>query len=189
MITVRTTSGEPRSTAALFASILQGAYRDLLEEGVPEDMAALVRQVATEASRASRDRPLAIVVEGDPGSRALASALLEESDLQVVECASAEAAFAVLQGEADKTAFLFADEDLAGPGNGRELVASVRKRWPTIHVVITTDLDAPSLPPDIVHLVKPWRGLDLLIQAEQALAAFEPSRGNAESERSPVRER
>jgi CheY-like chemotaxis protein len=41
-------------------------------------------------------RPLALVVEDDDNQRALLSILLEESEMEVLECDSAEAAISVL---------------------------------------------------------------------------------------------
>ena len=157
--------------AKLFAGLLGRMYDDLLEEGIPEDLAALVHQVESERPRATKGRRVAIVAEMDSDVRALASMLLDETELYVIECASAEAAFAILQREGDKVAFLFAAEELAGPRSGHDLAAAVRKLWPCAHVVVTTNGPASGLPPEVVRLDKPWRGLDVLIEAERALSA------------------
>ena len=65
---------------------LADVYDNLIAEGVPEHLAALVRRV--EAGQRARTR-LALVVEDDPSVRALAEALREETALAVAGCASA----------------------------------------------------------------------------------------------------
>src|ERR1051326_2468816 len=47
-------------------------------------------------------RPIALVVEADREERALVSTLLEESEMQVIECDSAEAALAVVERKGDQ---------------------------------------------------------------------------------------
>lgn len=156
--------------AKVFAGVLERMYGGLLEEGIPDELASLVHRVETERPRETQGRRVAIVVESEPEVRALAAMLLDETELYIIECASAEAALAVLQREGDRVAFLFAAEELAGPRSGQELATAVRKLWPGAHVVVTTDRPSPDLPADVVRLDKPWRGLDVLIEAERAMA-------------------
>src|SRR4051812_40031492 len=81
---------------------LASFYDVLVAEGIPEHLAALVRKVrqsdGEDASGAAsagphascaREPRLALVVEVDPEVRALAEALLEETELDVVGCDSA----------------------------------------------------------------------------------------------------
>lgn len=163
------------SSSRQFAGLLQGFYQGLLDKGVPEHMAGLVRQLEAKISRSDADsRRLAIVVESDERTRALAAALLEETDLAVLECASAEAALALLQQHGASVAFVFADQELAGPRDGFDLAKAAASRWPAVHIVLTADSGRPGLdglPASVVTLPKPWRGLDVLIEAERALAA------------------
>ena len=164
----------PRSRAPQFAALLQDFYEDLLERGVPERLAALVRQLPDrETSAARHPGRIALVVESDDDARALAAALLEETELGVVECTSATGALDILEQQAERVAFVFADEALAGPQNGRDLAQSVATRWPHVHVVLTTSdpRRADDLPSGVRALKKPWRGLDLLVAAERAIAA------------------
>jgi CheY-like chemotaxis protein len=167
------------SRASQFASLLQEFYEDLLESGVPERLAALVQSLPDRDEGEPRGtKRIAIVAEGDDDARALAATLLEETDLAVVECTSAEAALTILQREGERVAFVFADEELAGPRDGRDLARSATTLWPHVHVVITTSAPAPDfeelLPEGVRALRKPWRGLDVLLAAERALAAAEP---------------
>ena len=166
--------GHPRSKAAQFAALLHEFYEDLLEQGVPEKLAALVRQMPETGHLHARDeRRIALVAEADDDTRALAATLLEETDLSVVECTSAEAALSVLLAKGERVAFVFADEALAGPRDGRDLARSVATLWPHVHVVVTTSRELPreELPDGVLALRKPWRGLDVLMAAERAAAA------------------
>jgi CheY-like chemotaxis protein len=165
--------GHPRSRAAQFAALLQDFYEDLLEQGVPERLAALVRQMPDHREAAADDRRIALVVESDDDARALAAALLEETELGVIECTDAERALDILQHQGERVAFVFADEALAGRRDGRDLARSVATLWPHVHVVLTTSdmRRAEDLPDGVRALRKPWRGLDVLLEAERAVAA------------------
>lgn len=163
----------PRSRAGQFAALLQGFYQDLLEQGVPERLAALVRQLPDDDLGSNHgDRRIALVVESDEEVRALAAALLEETELSVVECAEADAALAILQRDGEKVAFVFADEELAGSRDGVDLARATATLWPHVHVVLTTadEQRAHGLPEGVRALKKPWRGLDVLLAAERAVA-------------------
>ena len=63
-------------------------------------------------------RPTALVVEDDPMQREMICLLLEESDLDVVECASAEAAALVLEQAGAEVAMMMTDVNLAGHMDG-----------------------------------------------------------------------
>ena len=58
--------------------------------------------------------PIALIVEDDAGLRELGAALLEETELRVVECADAEEAMAVMAREGEDVALVFADVRLPG---------------------------------------------------------------------------
>lgn len=120
------------------------------------------------------DRPVALVVEDDAAIRNLATAVLEETDLDVIACSSAEAAIAVLERGDVRVALLFADIRLGGAMDGVTLAGTVEKRWPEVRVVVTSGYDAREdarLPSQVVYLRKPWRALDVLVQAEHATLA------------------
>ena len=71
---------------------------------------------------------VALVVGGDDDARAFAGALLEESDLTVVESTSAEEALAYLRNHADEVAFLFADVRLPRSLSGVDLARRPDRR-------------------------------------------------------------
>ena len=118
--------------------------------------------------------PVALVVEDDDAVRDLASAVLEETDLTVIACESAEDAISVLERPGVNVALLFADVRLAGAMDGAALARTVEQRWPSVRMVVTSGFDSRAsagLPRRAVYLQKPWRALDILVQAERATAA------------------
>jgi DNA-binding NtrC family response regulator len=120
---------------------------------------------------------LALIVEDDPDVRALAAVLLEETQLDVVEVESAEAALDCLQERGGEVAMLFADVRLPGEMDGVQLAKAACKLWPTIRVVLTSgdpSARADDLPECVTFMPKPWRGLDVLVQAEKAIHDPQP---------------
>ena len=117
-------------------------------------------------------RPRALVVEDDELQRDLLVALLEECNLEVVQCESAEAAELILQKIGGAVAFLFADVNLAGRKTGVELAAMARARFPNIRVVVTSGYSSPDVPSGVKFLPKPWFALEILREAEHSVAQF-----------------
>lgn len=161
---------------------LASIYDDLVAEGVPEHLAALVRRVRQAdadpalpigrpaVESAETPRRLALVVEDEPEIRALAETLLEETELAVIGCDSAEAALAVLQKRGGEIALVFADVRLAGRMDGLQLARAVATLWPRARLVVTSGhgVGRPELPSEAVFIPKPWRALDVLVEAERA---------------------
>ena len=124
--------------------------------------------------RAQPDCPVALIVEDDPAIRNLATAVLEETDLEVMACESAEAAILILERGDVTVALLFADVRLSGAMDGISLARTVRSRWPEVRMVVTSGYDSGGdarLPSEAVFMQKPWRALDVLVQAEHATMA------------------
>jgi len=115
--------------------------------------------------------PIALVVEDDPVVRQLAAALLEETDLRVVECEDAEQAFAALCEYGEHVALIFTDVRLPGLLDGVDLAQRAKALWPRISMVVTTGYPGErlqALPDNVVYMPKPWLALDVLMQAEHA---------------------
>lgn len=151
---------------------LASAYDALVSEGVPEHLASLVRRVKHSDLGASRQRArLALVVEDDPDVRGLAEALLEETELAVVGCDSAEQALNVLRECGGDVALVFADIRLAGQMDGIQLANAVATLWPKARLVVTSGV-APErsdeIPDRAVFIPKPWRPFDVLLEAGRA---------------------
>ncbi len=167
---------------------LASFYDTLVAEGVPEHLAVLVRRVRQSETDADQEREaasshpgaggtrLALVVEDEPEIRALAETLLEETELSVVGCDSAEAALAVLQARGGEVALVFADVRLAGEMDGLQLARAVSTLWPRARLVITSGraVSRPDVPDHAVFIPKPWRPLDVLVEAERASNAPPP---------------
>lgn len=119
-------------------------------------------------SQIQPDTPVALVVEGDDAMRHLAGALIEEAELEVIECSDAEAALSVLERPGLNVALVFADARLSGAMDGVALARTVGQRWPSVRMVVSADGRNESLPGRAVRLHRPWRPLDLLVQAERA---------------------
>ena len=119
---------------------------------------------------------VALIVEDDFEVRGLAAALLEETDLKVVEASSAEEALDYLRLHSDDVAFLFADVRLPCLMDGLDLVRTVRLKCPWVRTVLTSgrplDQQEGDVPRDVRFMQKPWRALEVLMEAEKAAQAY-----------------
>ncbi|HEY4142520.1 MAG TPA: response regulator [Pseudolabrys sp.] len=113
-------------------------------------------------------KPTALVVEDDQDQRELVSFLLEECDMAVIQCESAESAEAVLERVGESLSMIFTDVRLAGPMSGAELAEVAKRRFPDLTVIVTSGSEAPALPAGAMFMQKPWRALDILREAERA---------------------
>ena len=113
-------------------------------------------------------RAKALIVEDDPMQRAMISLLLEESDFDVIECESAEAAEVVLQRGDGDLVFLMTDVELAGHMNGVQLAHLAKKFNPDLDVVVTSGRPLRQRLPDGAQFwAKPWAPLDVIREAEK----------------------
>jgi two-component system cell cycle response regulator CpdR len=116
-------------------------------------------------------RATALVVEDDPMQREMICVLLEESNYDVIQCESAEAAELVLDKFSNSLAFLMTDVSLAGRMTGVELARIARARNPALDVIVTSGRALPEpLPAGVKFWAKPWAALDVLREAELAQA-------------------
>jgi DNA-binding NtrC family response regulator len=113
-------------------------------------------------------KPTALVVEDDELQREMVAMLLEESEMGVIQCESAEAALLVLEKMGGCLAMMFTDVNLAGRLNGIELAHAARTRFPKLRVIVTSGApQTMALPDGACFMPKPWRPLDLLREAER----------------------
>ena len=131
--------------------------------------------------QAQPKRPTALIVEDDAELRRLTAALLEEEQLDTIECESAEAALAVLLIGGQEIAMIFADVRLPGAMDGIDLAWEVKLRWPLLPMVLTSGHPREhervcKLPPGVVFLPKPWQPFNVLVVAEEALAYAQGNR-------------
>src|SRR5215831_17477713 len=117
-------------------------------------------------------RPTALIVDDDAQQRELIAILLEERGLDVIPVASSEEAVNTLRAGARRIVLIVAAMNLPSFMDGARL-AAYAQQWPWIRVVVTShDEDAAEeLPHPAVAMPQPWLPLNLLIQAEKAMAA------------------
>jgi two-component system cell cycle response regulator CpdR len=120
-------------------------------------------------SQSTPFRATALVVEDDPMQREMICVLLEESNYNVIQCESAEAAELVLDKLSNTLSLMITDVSLAGRMNGVELAHIATSRNPQLDVVVTSGRALPQpLPRGAKFWSKPWAALDVLREAEWA---------------------
>jgi len=111
---------------------------------------------------------MALIVEDDPMQRDLICLLLEESEVDVIECESAEAAELVLERAAGSLVLMMTDVQLAGNMDGVELAHIARKYNPDMGVIVTSGKPLHQELPDGVQVwSKPWAPLGVIREAER----------------------
>lgn len=117
-------------------------------------------------------KPIALVVEDDELQRELVALLLEECDMGVIQCESAETALEVLDKLGPSLSMLYTDVNLSGDMDGVELAYAAAKDYPNIHVVVTSGKAVlKQMPEHALFMQKPWLTLDLLREAERSQIA------------------
>lgn len=112
----------------------------------------------------------ALVIGAREETRHIASTLLEETGFHVIEAESMEEAAELLMRHGRKLAFVFAEA--ANSLEARAVALLIANNWPWIRVLVAMDRSAQEgsdLPASASRLNRPWRPLDLLIEAERAM--------------------
>ena len=118
-------------------------------------------------------RATALIVEDDPMQREMICPLLEESDMDVIECESAEAAELVLEQADASLVLMMTDVQLAGHMNGVELAHVAKKFNPEMDVIVTSGKPLRQKLPDGAQFwSKPWAPLDVIREAEKMSLAW-----------------
>jgi CheY-like chemotaxis protein len=131
---------------------------------------ARTEEAPMEQARQLRAR--ALVVEDDPIQREMIGLLLEESDFDVIECASAEAAEVVLQRDGEDLDLMMTDVELAGYKDGVELAHIAKRCNPALGVIVTSGKPLRrQLPDGAKFWSKPWVPLDVIREAERMALA------------------
>lgn len=111
-------------------------------------------------------KPLAVVVEDDELQRELAAVVLEECEMDVIPCGSAEAATAILESLERQPRMLFTDVQLPGVLTGADLAHLVHAKYPDARLLVTSgDGFPPPLPDGARFMPKPWEPADLVREA------------------------
>jgi DNA-binding NtrC family response regulator len=121
--------------------------------------------------QAQQNRRAVLIVEDDAELREFAARLLEDGELDTIECESAEAALATMLIRGREVAMIFADIRLPGVMDGIDLAREVRMRSPFLPVILTSGHPPEGrLPLGVDFMPKPWQPLNLLVAAKQALS-------------------
>jgi len=121
-----------------------------------------------------QEQRISLVVEDDAELRRLMTTLLEESEFNIIECESAEAALATMLLRGQDVSMIFADIRLSGVMDGIDLAREVKMRWPHLMVVLTSGNagEYPErLPPGVVYMPKPWNAVSILAAAQHAISS------------------
>ena len=114
-------------------------------------------------------KSIALVVADDLLQRELLVALLEESEMAVIECESAERALRALKSTGREVSMIFTDVNLPGKVDGVDLANFAAQHYPNVHVVVTSDVALQrSLPERALFMPKPWLPLEVLREAERS---------------------
>ena len=120
--------------------------------------------------QAQQKRRAVLIVEDDAELRSLTAALLEDEEIDTIECESAEAALAVMLIGGQEVAMIFADIRLPGVMDGVDLSWEVKLRWPLLPIILTSGHPLEhirELPPGVAYMPKPWQPLNVLIAADR----------------------
>ena len=118
-------------------------------------------------------RATALVVEDDPMQREMICLLLEESDMDVIECESAEAAELVLEEAGASLVLMMTEVQLAGHKSGVDLAHVAKKFNPDMDVIVTSGIPLrQALPDGVKFWTKPWAPLDVIREAERMSIAW-----------------
>jgi DNA-binding NtrC family response regulator len=110
-----------------------------------------------------------LVVEDDMLQREGVAALLEESEMDVVQCDTAEEALRALEKLGECVSLIFTNVKLNGKIDGVELAHFSTQRYPNIRVIVTSGLALTRrLPEGVKFIPKPWLPLDVLREAERS---------------------
>jgi two-component system cell cycle response regulator CpdR len=120
--------------------------------------------------QANSFKPMALIVEDDVLEREMVAALLEESEMGVIQCESAEEALGVLEKIGGHVSMIVTDVSLTGKIDGVELAHFARRRYPNIHVIVTSGRALKkSLPEGVMFMPKPSLPLNVLRKGERSL--------------------
>jgi DNA-binding response OmpR family regulator len=106
--------------------------------------------------------PLALVVQDDPLQREVLSDALKQDNMDVIQCESAEAAELVVARFGIELRLMVTGVELAGQGNGIELVTFARKCCPHLQIIVVSGADRAGVPSNVQFLAKPYRISELL---------------------------
>lgn len=151
---------------------------DLIKEKVPEDSSIrneLCRgpdirfQMERNPMADTSYKPTALVVEDDEMQRLATVVLLQEAEMNVIQCESGEAAELILNRQGGCLCLMFTDVNLSGTMTGTELAVLATERFPGMKVIVTSGQGPPALPAEVLFMAKPWNPAELRKEARASL--------------------
>ena len=104
------------------------------------------------------DKPVVLVVDDEAFIRIMLVDLLEEAGMTVVEAATADDAFQILE-DAPGVRVVLTDIEMPGRMNGLDLACRTRERWPEINLLVMsgrTFQSRDALPTGVEFWSKPY---------------------------------
>lgn len=103
-------------------------------------------------------RPIVLIVEDEPLQRIMAIDLMEDAGFDIEVARDAAEAVRILETRTD-IRLVFADLDVPNGEDAMRLAATIRDRWPPIHVILTSGRYGQAdmkLPVDTTFFTKPY---------------------------------
>lgn len=113
------------------------------------------------------EKAVVLVVEDEALIRMHAVCMIEEAGFAAVEACNADEAIRLLESRDDIRA-VFTDINMAGSMDGWKLAHAIRRRWPPLHLIVTSGVsvqDKGKMPVKGRFIAKPY-------SAEQLTAAL-----------------
>jgi DNA-binding NtrC family response regulator len=130
-------------------------------------MEDILSTVAPQARRAKSGRTSAagaivLIVENEALIRWNAVQMVEDAGYIALEAENADDAILIIKRRRDIGA-VFTDVHMSGSGSGLQLARAVRRRWPPIHLIVTSGLPAKEkLPPGSYFIRKPYENASVV---------------------------
>jgi CheY-like chemotaxis protein len=119
------------------------------------------------------DNPIVLVVEDEFFIRMNAVQMLEDAGYATLEASNADEAILLLETRADIRA-VFTDINMSGSMDGLKLAHAIRRRWPPIHLIVTSGLQMlteAELPPKGRFVGKPYNNAHVVAMFRELFAA------------------
>ncbi len=108
-------------------------------------------------------KAVVLVVEDEVLIRMGAVHIVEDAGFAAVEAGDADQAIGILEARDDIRA-VFTDVNMPGSLDGWKLARAIRRRWPPIHLIVTSGLSVPNgdlLPTGARFVRKPYTALQV----------------------------
>jgi CheY-like chemotaxis protein len=103
-----------------------------------------------------------LVVEDEAMVREFVGEDLREAGYQVLLASNADAAVTIMEARQD-IGLVFTDVTMPGSMDGLQLATCVKRRWPRVHIVVTSGKRSPTdIPAGALFVPKPYLGRNIV---------------------------